>query len=215
MVGNVPTRPTEALLVGYKDAMSADSAPAVAGVVLAAGAGHRFGAAKQLAPLAGRPLLEHSLLAMARAKLIEERIVVLGAHAEEILAAVELHGARPVLCTSWSHGQGSSLRAAIEALPESVAAVVITLGDQPSIDPRAIDRLVAERDGAAIALRATYDGRPGHPVAFEHPAFAALRELEGDAGGRQLFDLLATKLVACDGLGADRDVDEPSDLAGI
>jgi CTP:molybdopterin cytidylyltransferase MocA len=62
-------------------------------------------------------------------------------------------------------------------------------------------------------LRASYDGRPGHPVLFERAAFASLRTLEGDAGARHLFAAMATRLVACDGLGSDDDIDTAADLA--
>ena len=74
----------------------------IGGVVLAAGAGRRFGSAKQLASFEGRPLLEHALLAMSGAALVDLRVVVLGANADEILAAVERHGAEPVICADWN-----------------------------------------------------------------------------------------------------------------
>ena len=66
----------------------------IGGLVLAAGAGTRFGSAKQLAELDGRPLLEHSILAMT-ASPVGRVVVVLGAGAEEVLAQVDLHGAEP------------------------------------------------------------------------------------------------------------------------
>jgi CTP:molybdopterin cytidylyltransferase MocA len=67
----------------------------VAGLVLAAGAGRRFGGCKQLAPLDGRPLLEYALAAMAATPGLVCVAVTLGAHADEILATVDLHGAEP------------------------------------------------------------------------------------------------------------------------
>ncbi len=56
----------------------------IAGLVLAAGAGVRFGATKQLADLHGRPLLEHGLATMAAADL-DRLVVVLGSRADEVL----------------------------------------------------------------------------------------------------------------------------------
>ena len=83
--------------------------------MLAAGAGERFGGRKQLAPLDGRPLLEHVLAAMAQTPL-DRVVVVLGAHAGEVRAAVPLHGAEPVVAADWAEGMGASLRAGVAAL---------------------------------------------------------------------------------------------------
>ena len=194
--------------------MSADHASAgVGGLILAAGAGWRFGSPKQLALLDGRPLLEHALAAMAAATRVERAVVVvLGCGAEEIRARVELHGAQALICADWEEGQAASLRAGVAALAEQVDAIVVTLGDQPAIDPRAIDRVVNARTNAAVALRAGYGGRPGHPVLLERPLFAAVSGLRGDEGARTLLSGVTAPLIACDGLGSDIDVDTVEQL---
>lgn len=185
----------------------------IGGLVLAAGAGRRFGAAKQLAELDGRPLLEHALSAMAAAPL-GRLVVVLGAGAEEIQARVDLHGAEPVVCADWRDGQAASLRAGIAALADA-AAVAITLGDQPRISPHAVTRVLAARDGEASALRATYGGVPGHPVVLERSLFHSIEALSGDAGARSLLAGLEVRAVACDGLGRPDDVDTPDQLVTL
>src|SRR4029450_4733047 len=80
----------------------------IGGLVLAAGAATRFGAQKQLAELDGIPLLEHSLRTMTAAP-VGRVVVVLGSGADEILDAVDLHGADPRLCSRWDEGQSASL----------------------------------------------------------------------------------------------------------
>jgi molybdenum cofactor cytidylyltransferase len=189
-----------------------DRGTAIGGLVLAAGAGRRFGSPKQLATLDGRPLLEHALAAMAAATRIDRTVVVLGAHANEILARVERHGALAVICEDWEEGQAASLRAGLAALDELVDAIVITLGDQPAIDARAIDRVVAARGNRALALRAGYRGRPGHPVLLERELFAAAARLQGDEGARSLLFGVAVAIVDCDGLGSDADIDTVEQL---
>src|SRR5579871_3988981 len=88
----------------------------IGGLVLAAGEARRFGSPKQLAPYRGRPLLEHALAAMAAARSVGVTVVVLGARADEVLATVDLQGARPVICADWADGQSVSLRAGVAAL---------------------------------------------------------------------------------------------------
>ena len=183
----------------------------IAGLVLAAGAGTRFGGRKQLAVLDGRPLLEHALAAMESAP-VAVRFVVLGADAEEIRSGVDLHGATPLVCPDWEEGQSASLRAGVAAVPDDCEAIVVTLGDQPSIASRAIAAVVAARGGGFDAVRATYDGVPGHPVLIERALFPALRELSGDTGARDVLRDARVREVPCDGLGDSTDVDTPADL---
>src|SRR4051794_19589495 len=106
----------------------------IVSIVLAAGAGRRFGGRKQLAPLHGRPLLEHALAAAAAAP-SDAVLLVLGADAEEIERGIELGGATAVRCPGWERGQGASLRAGLAALGPEVAAALVTLGDEPFLPP--------------------------------------------------------------------------------
>lgn len=173
--------------------------------MLAAGGASRFGAAKQLAPLRGRPLLEHSVATLAA---VDRRIVVLGAEAARIRDEVDLHGAEPVVCEDWAQGQGRSLAAGIAAAGDAGAALIV-LGDQPQVSPAAVERVIAARDGNALAVRATYDGAPGHPVLLERELFAAALALEGDAGARALLSGREDEVleVPCEDLGSAVDVD--------
>jgi molybdenum cofactor cytidylyltransferase len=183
----------------------------IAGVVLAAGAGRRFGARKQLADLEGRPLLEHALLALAAAPL-DRTFVVLGAGAEQVRRRVPMHGADPIVCDAWQAGLGASLRTGLGAAEAAGAeAVAIVLGDQPLISPRALARTIEAR-GAWPAVRATYGGEPGHPVLLERRLFAAVRMLRGEQGARELLAEVPVCLVPCDDAGSAADVDTPLQL---
>jgi nicotine blue oxidoreductase len=184
----------------------------IAGLVLAAGAGTRFGGAKQLAELDGRPMLEHSLRAMTGAP-VDRVVVVLGSSADEIVAGVDLHGAEPLVCPRWEKGQAASLAFGLAELAES-EAVVVTLGDQPRMAPDAIRRVISSRDGAA-AVRATYGGAPGHPVLLERELFEPLRDVTGDLGARNLLRSVQVLDVPCDDLGGGEDVDTPAELDAL
>ena len=186
----------------------------IAGLVLAAGAGTRFGGRKQLAELDGRPLLEHALAAMASAP-VKPVAVVLGADADVVRAEVDMHGAEPILCDDWQEGQSASLRLGVEALDRAGAdAIVVTLGDQPHIAARAIAAVVAARSSRAEAVRATYGGEPGHPVLLERALFEPVCALRGDTGAREVLRDARVTDVPCDGLGDPADVDTPADLPG-
>jgi molybdenum cofactor cytidylyltransferase len=181
----------------------------VAGLILAAGAGSRFGAGpKQLALLDGRPLLQHAVDAHLGVAALERVVVVLGNAAAEILAGLRLGRAEPVVCADWADGQSASLRAGADALA-GADRVVCTLGDQPLIGSDVIARMAGE----APPARAAYDGRPGHPVVLGPCQLAAIERLTGDRGAQPL--LAGARLVECSDLGSDRDVDTITDLAAI
>jgi CTP:molybdopterin cytidylyltransferase MocA len=175
------------------------------GIVLAAGGGSRFGGRKQLAPLGGRPMLEHVLETMSRARL-DRVLVVLGSDEAEIRERLELHGAEPVSSPDWRQGQARSLSAGIEAAG-GAAAVLVALGDQPGLSHRAIDAVLAARGGELDAVRAVYGGVPGHPVLIERRLFGRLIGATGDVGARAVISAARHLDLDCDGLGDPADVD--------
>jgi molybdenum cofactor cytidylyltransferase len=185
----------------------------ICGLVLAAGAATRFGSAKQLADIEGRPMLEHSILAMV-ASPVGRVVVVLGSGAEDVLQKVDLHGADAVVCERWAEGQSASLACGLADLSGS-EAVVVTLGDQPFVSPDAIRRVIAARGNGAAAVRATYDGAPGHPVLLERRLFERMRDVTGDHGARNLLISVQTREVPCDDLGGGQDVDTPAQLDAL
>ncbi|MBV9944492.1 MAG: nucleotidyltransferase family protein [Solirubrobacterales bacterium] len=184
----------------------------IGGLILAAGAGTRFGErSKLLAELEGRPLLEHALAAQCAVAELERVVVVLGASANEILASVDFMRAEPVVCPRWREGQACSLRCGIDQLTSAggVSRVIVTLGDQPLIGPELIARFVGEPPGT----RATYGGRPGHPVVLGPVQLRAISDLRGDVGAREI--LQGGPTIECGSSSAARDVDTPEDLEAI
>lgn len=179
----------------------------VCGLILAAGAGSRFGAApKLLADVHGRPVIEHAV-ASAQAAL-ERVVVVLGARAEMIRSHADLGGAEVTICPDWAEGQAASLRHGLDIAGPSTGRVLVLLGDQPLVPPAAILRMAAEPPGS----RATYGGRPGHPVVLGRDHIDAARRLHGDQG---LRDLVPWRLVEIGSSDAARDVDTRGDLCLI
>jgi molybdenum cofactor cytidylyltransferase len=174
-----------------------------AGLILAAGEGRRFGGAKQLALVDGRPLIEHALAALAR---LERVVVVLGARAGEIRATADLDRAQVVVCPGWAEGLSASLRCGLDALA-GADEVVVVLADQPFLTPAVVARVLAAPGPAA---RAVYAGTPGHPVVLRRPLLDRAGELRGDAGFREL--LTGAAEVECSDLADPRDIDTRADL---
>lgn len=165
----------------------------VAAIVLAGGAGRRFGGGKLLAPFRGRPLIAHAVAA-ARASLAAEVLVVTGCDAAAISQAIG-PGIAFVHAPDWAEGIAASLRAGLAALPPSAEAALICLGDMPLVTPGIIDRLIlAARPGRVTVP--VHRGRRGNPVLWPRTQFARLAALTGDAGGRAA--LAADPALACE-----------------
>jgi CTP:molybdopterin cytidylyltransferase MocA len=190
----------------------------VAGLILAAGAGTRFGdTPKQLAPLGGRPLLQWAVDAQCAVDpaVLDPIVVVLGAGAGRIEPEIAWGRTRTVVCDAWQDGQSASLRRGLEALT-GASCVLVTLGDAPLVSSEVIARFAREASGdrgASLPVRATYDGAPGHPVLLGPDELAALRGARGDQGARGL--LRGARTIEVGHLCSGRDVDTPDDLKEI
>jgi CTP:molybdopterin cytidylyltransferase MocA len=189
----------------------------IGGVVLAAGGASRFGSPKQLAELDGRPLLQHAVDAMLAVAAVDEVVVVLGAEARRVAEAVDFGVARTVVAEDWADGMAASLRRGVAAVG-ACDWVVVTLGDQPRVTPQviaaAIERARAAPAGTA-ALRATYDGVPGHPVVLGRAMLPLLATLSGDAGARDLLGGADVMTFEAGRLCDPADVDTPEELEAL
>ena len=168
----------------------------------------------QAAGGAGRaPALAHAL-AFAAAIDTEPTVVVLGAYAEEIEAAVDLGerprrplpglGARPLRLPPRRPRRA----------PADADAALVTLGDEPYVSPAAAARLLAARRPGLAALRASYDGRPGHPVLIERELFGRLED-PGDRKPGQILKAAGAEPIPCEDLGTPVDIDTPAQLAEL
>jgi molybdenum cofactor cytidylyltransferase len=185
-----------------------------AGVVLAAGSSRRMGRPKQLLPVDGRPLLE-GVVARACASRLDEVVVVLGANAEAITAAVALGRARAVVNPDHASGMSSSLRAGLAALGPGVDRAVVILGDQPAVSAALLDELLDLQARSGLPAAALGFGGLLHPpVVLRRELWGDLAELEGDVGCRALIRA-RPELVAALPVSEDArhpvDVDTPED----
>lgn len=188
-----------------------------AGLLLAAGAGRRFGRPKALVPFAGEPLAARGAGMLADAG-CEPVLVVLGAAADEVRAEVDLSRAVLVGNPGWSSGLASSLRAGLAGLPPEADAVVVALADQPLVGAPVVRKLRAAFDGGAQLAVAGYHGRRGNPVLLARAHWPGVAEAaHDDVGARAYLRQHADDvvLVDCTGIGDPADIDTPEDLAAL
>ncbi|WP_445169160.1 nucleotidyltransferase family protein [Mycolicibacterium sp. Dal123E01] len=175
----------------------------IAGVLLAAGAGTRYGMPKVLA---AQGLWLRSAVAALSEGGCDDVVVVLGAAVVDVPAP-----ARAVIAEDWQQGMGTSLRTGLATVPDADYAVVLTV-DTPDIGADVVGRvLTAARSSQSGLARATYDRRPGHPVVVARRHWPALLDtLRGDEGARRfLAGRLDVVAVDCADLATGMDIDTP------
>ena len=193
-----------------------------AALVLAAGAGTRFGGGKLLAPNGSGVLLDGALAA-AFAAPADPVVLVTGFDTERVAAAARAfaeragQGGRLSLVHAAGHAQGlsASLRAGLAVAPPEAEGVFVFLADMPRVPPAMAGRL-AEAIGPRLAAAPMFQGRRGHPVLLRRALFDRLAALDGDRGAGALLAGLGDELamVETDDPGVVFDVDLPGHLEG-
>jgi molybdenum cofactor cytidylyltransferase len=181
-------------------------------IVLAAGGSTRFGSAKQLVRIGGRPLL--SLITGRAAEVVGQALlIVLGAQAAELAPLLKHSAGSTVVNRDWREGLGSSIRTGIARLPPSCAGVMLVLADQACVTAEDLRRLAgAWRRQPLCVAAAQYGGTVGAPAIFPRHLFGELADLRGDSGARMLLKRHADGLVKVPMTSAAFDLDTPDDL---
>jgi molybdenum cofactor cytidylyltransferase len=190
----------------------ADPGDGLHAIVLAAGSSSRFGSAKQLVRVAGRPLL-HTAVARAAEVAGTAVIVVLGAHAAELTPLLRHTQASVVINRDWREGMASSIRTGVARLPPSCTAALVLLVDQAAVTAEDLKRLVsAWRRQPEYIAAARYGTTTGVPAIFPRSTFPDLQSLRGDVGARALLHRNPDRVIRVPMASAGLDIDTPEDL---
>ena len=153
--------PVEIAIAIIGELVQCRRAPAIAGVVLAAGTSSRMGRNKLALPLGGKPMVRHVVEAALASGL--ERVLVVTGHEAEVteglLADLPVGFVRN---PDYAGGISTSLRAGIAAVPQYCAGAMVLLGDMPGIDAGLIDSTIAAFNppsGRGICV-ASWQGTP-------------------------------------------------------
>ncbi len=192
----------------------------VAGLLLAAGAGRRMGGPKALLrDREGVPFLDRAV-----GRLLDGGCatvtVVLGASATDARTLLDEAGwtaddaVEVVVAHDWDEGMGASLRAGLRSLAGGGGeAALVSLVDLPDVGADVLRRVRGAAAGAGALVRATYDGRPGHPVLIGRDHWAGvLATAAGDRGARDYLSSHDAEPCECGDLATGRDLDRPEDL---
>lgn len=188
----------------------------IAGIVLAAGESKRFGEPKQLLDWRGQPFVRVVTQTALQAGL-SPVVVVTGANADEVEAAIRDLNVVIVRNDDWQSGQGSSIREGIHTLTpaplpqgEGCGGAVFLLSDQPQVTTTVIQALREKHaEGLYPIVAPMVMDRRGNPVLFDRAAFPDLLSIAGDTGGRAIFHKHRVEYLPWHDEGLLLDVDTP------
>ena len=184
----------------------------ITAILLAAGAGSRFGGDKLLHPLAdGVAIAAHAARNLAAAGLAVVAVVKPGDF--PLADMLEQEGCYVTICPDASRGMAASLAHGI-AQSRNAAGWVIALADMPSVKSATIAGIVRELQAGKELVAPVYQGLRGHPVGFGKRFGPQLLALQGDAGARDIIAASDSALVMIeyDDPGVLHDIDRREDL---
>ncbi len=212
LLAEIPSRPSP-----REQRPSAQRAPKVVAIVLAAGQSSRMGSNKLLASFHGQPMIAATVSAVRPA--VDRLIVVTGRDAPDVTSALAGQPVELVHNPNFAQGLSTSLKRGLEAVPADTDAVVICLGDMPLAGSEIAAKLIAafkpaEHRSICVPV---HHGQRGNPVLWGRQHFAALSRLTGDKGARALLDQYTDEVVevAIAGNSVLTDIDTPEDLAAM
>jgi molybdenum cofactor cytidylyltransferase len=185
------------------------------GIILAAGSSERYGKPKQLVEWNGKPILRN-VVENALSSSLSEVIVVIGAVVEPILEMLSDLPVKIINNKLWQAGQSSSIHSGLDGLDQHSKSAVFLLGDQPQISSSLINEILSVHSTSlAPVIAPEYEGQRANPVLFDQVTFDALRRIEGDMGGRAIFNVFKPLLVPWNDRRILFDIDRPEDIEGI
>jgi molybdenum cofactor cytidylyltransferase len=184
----------------------------IAGILLAAGAGSRFGGEKLLHPLEdGVAIAAHAARNLLAAT--SDVIAVVRWGDFPLYDMLEQEGCQVTMFQGAARGMGASLAHGV-AQARSADGWLVALADMPRIAPDTIQRVIQALQEGALVAAPVRKGERGHPVGFGAALRDELLALDGDQGARAVVERhrSAVKLVECEDEGIFYDVDRKSDL---
>ena len=156
-------------------------------LLLAAGAGKRFGGDKLSAIVDGQPMYIRAMDIIDAQTDAAHRIVVTGQ--PSILSEGKLRGWDVAINENPEKGISWSIRLGMEQMLKEVPdldGILFMVCDQPWLTKETVGRMLTQFEKGILSL--SYNGRSGNPVLFSKDYFEELMTLEGDVGGRQVMN---------------------------
>ncbi|MFB0566305.1 MAG: NTP transferase domain-containing protein [Candidatus Aminicenantaceae bacterium] len=182
-------------------------------IILAAGESKRMGKPKLLLPFGDKTIIETVVQIVIDSK-VDETLVVLGSDWKEIEKKIRRFPLKISVNPDFQKGMLSSVKWGFKKIPEDTRAVLVTLGDQPSVSTNVINKVIETFNSTEKGIvLPVYDKNRGHPVLIDMKYRGEVEALSPDVGLRELVyshseDLLEVEVKTSSVL---QDIDDKED----
>ena len=184
----------------------------IAFIILAAGQSSRLGQPKQLVKFKESTLLENTI-AQTQAFAVKSKFVILGEHRSRIKTLTNFKEYEIVINEDWERGFSSSMKAALNIIPQDTKGVVFFVADQPYLKSTLIQAILDKVDTNRMQIISSlYKIGQGPPVYFSHHFFNDILSLEGDVGAKTIVKANLDCVDFVEFIDGDIDIDTPKDL---
>jgi molybdenum cofactor cytidylyltransferase len=185
----------------------------VAGMILAAGEGKRFGGPKALAKYRNETFLE--MIARNLWGAADSITVIGGASFDQVKMEADRLGLPIIENKDWADGQFTSLKAGLKAISNQFDCLLIALVDHPFV-----------KKGTYLALKSRYiefperiiipihDSRRGHPIILPAALSSTILKSANNSNLREILREFALDVIECpvEDEGILRDIDTRGNL---
>ena len=162
----------------------------IGAVILAAGSSSRIGQPKQLLSLRGKTLVRVCIDTASEAG-CSPVVVVIGSDSEKVRLELADANSIEVRNANWQRGIGSSIRTGVQSLMNhapDLEAILLLVCDQPAINARFIERLIATHEATKKDIVASaYADTLGVPALFDRSLFKELLSIGDEAGAKSII----------------------------
>lgn len=187
----------------------------ITGIILASGFSRRMNEEKLLLKVEGIPLVERVIDA-AQSSHLDELILIY--RKDEIKELAKKYGIKTVYNQHADEGQSTAIKLGVQSSHPDTEGFMFLVGDQPYLDSSTINKLIVVfKEAKDIIIVPGYKGKRGNPVIFSSKLKEELLTLEGDYGGKVIFERMVdnVKLVTIDKRMVGTDIDTKEEYKKI
>ncbi|MBP7689412.1 MAG: nucleotidyltransferase family protein [Thermoflexales bacterium] len=189
----------------------------IAAIVLAAGQSRRMGQNKLFLPYGESTVIDTIITEVTACDEVRDIAVVTGHQAEQLAAHLKAYPVRCVFNPAYAQAEMLvSIQTGLRALPDSITAALIVLGDQPRLRREIVQRVIdaAEPDTLIVP---SYEMKRGHPILIPRSMWPSILALPPEASLRDVIRANADHIcyITFDDDSVLRDIDTPEDYQNI
>jgi molybdenum cofactor cytidylyltransferase len=187
----------------------------ISAILLAAGGSSRLGQPKQLIHFRNELLINYIINQIKKGG-IQDIKVVLGSRFKEIREQITNKEITIIENANWKEGISSSIKIGLGCVNINTEAVIFFIVDQPYLDYKIIRILVEKYQTSRATIIATKAAdQLIHPVLYRREVFPKLLGLEGDVGGKAIFEKEVLETVDWPDDRLLMDIDSSEDLENL